>query len=93
MKDKEPLSICLVEGVEELILASAPFGNVSVGDLVELEASDDEVYRVIQMFGCLVTEESSDYRFLCEAHGADICKIKRVYRPVWKKEDEDAGQS
>ena len=92
MKDKKLLDICLVEGAEELILASVPLGAVGCGDLVEIDASEGEIFRVVHMLSYCVEEEGSDYRFLRHAHGGDIYKIKQVYRPVWTEEDDDAVQ-
>lgn len=90
MQDKKLLDICLVEGTDESILASASIGTVGVGDLVELEESAGEIFRVVHMLSYSVEEGDSDYRFLSLAHGAEISEIRRVYRPVWGKEDDDA---
>ena len=88
MSEKNYLDICLVEGVEELVLASAPMGTIGVGDLVETAGSDGEIFRVVHMLSVPLEEGDSDYRFLGCAHGAEIVKIKKVYRPVWTAEDD-----
>lgn len=88
MKDKRLLSVCLVEGAEELILASAPCGVISVGDLVKLEGSANEIFRVQDMLSYPVEEDSSDCRFLRNTHGEKIYQIRRIYRPAWEEKSD-----